>query len=115
VSVRFPNRVVPKSLSVPNIKNDKSVFIRMRPRSPNCISLDRTISNDTNFPIEVIICLVTGSEYHQITESFDHRDLGIPACLDLIRKIKPDFNLAMLQHVPTEEAVDLLTKYHNSR
>jgi hypothetical protein len=78
-------------------------------RSP----LARTRSSDTTFQLEVIISLVDGSEYHKITETFDSRVSGAPAYLDLIKSVKPDMNLAMLQHVPTKNSVDSVIQYHD--
>ena len=62
-------------------------------------------SGDTTIELEIIISLISGSEYHKITETFNQRISGYPAYLDLVKKTKPDLNLAMLQHVPTPKSV----------
>ena len=63
--------------------------------------------------LQMVISLTSGSEYHKITEHFEKRISGPPAHMDMIKKIKPDLNLAMLQHIPTETAVHQVLQYHD--
>ena len=70
-------------------------------------------SGDTTIELEIIICLVSGSEYHKITENFDQRISDPPAYLDLVKKVKPDLNLTMLQHVSTKTSVPAILQYHD--
>ena len=105
--------MMPESLSDPNMKNKKRSMMRRTSSVQDHVPLNRTRSSDTTFKLEVIISLVSGSEYHKISKTFDHRVTGAPAYLDLIKEIKPDMNLTMLQHVPTEKSVDSVLQYHD--
>ena len=112
VSVKS-NNMMSESLSDPNMKNRKSLMMRRTSSVQDRSPLARSRSSDTTFQLEVIISLVTGSEYHKITETFDSRVSGAPAYLDLIKRVKPDMNLAMLQHVPTKSSVHQVIQYHD--
>ena len=68
---------------------------------------------DTTIELEVIMSLVSGSEYHKITEIFDQRISSPPAYLDLVKKVKPDLNLTMLQHVSTSKSIPSILRYHD--
>ena len=112
MSVRS-NHMMSESLSDPNMKNKKRLMMRRTSSVQDHVPLNRTRSSDTTFKLEVIISLVSGSEYHKITETFDSRVSGAPAYLDLIKRVKPDMNLAMLQHVPTKNSIDSFIQYHD--
>ena len=81
-----------------------------------CSQLDENNSNVKTFKLEFIISFATGSEYHEITDTFDDPVSDAHEYLDVIKRIKPDLNLSMLPQVEsTEKLVDSIIHYHDSK
>ena len=81
----------------------------VKPRSPEIGKR----SSVTTIELEIIISFLTGSEYHKISTTFNHRVTGAPAYKDMIKTVKPELNLETLQHVPTKESVHMFLQYHD--
>ena len=109
------NNSFPESISDPKLKGDRKSGDQSLRRTSSAGAKKERIkkSGDSTIELEVIICLVTGTEYHKISESFDQRISGPPAYLDLVKKVNPNLNLTMLQHVSTSKSIDFILKYHD--
>ena len=81
----------------------------VKPRSPEIGKR----SSAATIELEIIISFLTGSEYHKISTTFNHRVTGAPAYKDMIKTVKPELNLETLQHVPTKESVHMFLQYHD--
>ena len=114
ISIRT-NNSFPESISDPKLKGDrKSGDQSLRRTSSEGTRKERPKKDgDTTIELEVIMSLVSGSEYHKVTENFDQRISGPPAYLDLVKKVKPDLNLTMLQHVSTSKSIPSILRYHD--
>ena len=110
------NNTLPVSISDPKLQKKQRSLKMRRTSSTQVRSIsDKDRSSETTLELEIIISLLTGSEYHKITETFDHRVSGVPAYLDMIKRIKPDLNMSMLQQVPTDRAISSVLQYHDFR
>ena len=100
------NNTVPETQSETNIKkkSKRKTPVTVKRSSSEDPTKGKT-SNDKSIELEIIISTNSGSEHHKITETYDHRNLGVPTHLDMIKWVKPGLNLGMLQHIPTENAV----------
>ena len=110
------NNTLPESHSETTLKNKgrkRSMKMKRSSSTPENDPDMKRISVTTSIELEMVISLTSGSEYHKITETFEQRTSGVPTHMDMIKKIKPDLNLAMLQHVPTEKAVHSVLQYHD--
>ena len=108
------NSNLPESISDQNMRNKKRTLNMRRtssvkPRSPEIGKR----SSVTTIELEIIISFLTGSEYHKISTTFNHRVTGVPAYKDMIKTVKPELNLETLQHVPTKESVHMFLQYHD--
>ena len=114
ISVRT-NNSFPESISDPKMKDDrKSGDQSLRRTSSAGTRKDQgKRPGETTIELEIIISLVSGSEYHKITENFDQRISDVPAYLDLVKKTKPDLDLTMLKHIPTPISVPSILQYHD--
>ena len=96
-----------------NKEHKRSLQIKRPSTTPEPDLNTVTKSVGREIELEMVISLTSGSEYHKITEYFEHPISGPLAHMDIIKKFKPDLNLAVLKHIPTETSVHKIIQYHN--